>query len=143
VASRLIRPTVGPQDLPRTSWPSNLRASPLKGYILPFMEACCRLWTYTGVYGCCMLPSMVVPRVEKTVRATPARVTGGGGVNKGPLGPRLLGLFGSSNTHHRRTLELILQEGSAFFKHQIQGPRGPVPCITEGRSARRNFGTPI
>ena len=41
------------------------------------------------------------------------------GCTQGPLGP-----LGSSSSQHRRTLELILQEGSAFFKHQTQGPQG-------------------
>ena len=38
----------------------------------------------------------------------------------GPLGP-----LGSSSSQHRRTLELILQEGSAFF--QASNPRNPGP----------------
>ncbi|KAJ1483204.1 hypothetical protein T484DRAFT_1623160, partial [Baffinella frigidus] len=37
--SRLIRPTVGPGDLPRTSWQSSLTAWPLKGYTLHHVPA--------------------------------------------------------------------------------------------------------
>ena len=47
------------------------------------------------------------------------RVLGGTSMdhNRGPLD--------SFNFYQRRTLEVILQEGSAFFQHQSQGPKGP------------------
>jgi hypothetical protein len=43
------------------------------------------------------------------------------GSREGPLGP-----LGSFNSHHRRTLELILQDDSAFFQasHEAQAIGG-------------------
>ena len=50
------------------------------------------------------------------VQGSEFRVQGSGFRVQGPLGP-----LGSSSSQHRRTLELILQEGSAFF--QASNPR--------------------
>jgi len=49
----------------------------------------------------------------------------GAGTDAGCQASATLGPLGSFNSHHRRTLELILQEGFLFFKHQTHGPQGP------------------
>ena len=53
---------------------------------------------------------------EVPMYVLPHLVGSDGFVGSNPLGP-----LGSSSSQHRRTLELILQEGSAFF--QASNPR--------------------
>jgi len=54
-----------------------------------------------------------------------------------PLGP-----LGSSSSQHRRTLELILQEGSAFF--QTQGLKGPQRlAVLHARNSNHKHAPPV